>query len=200
MNKWIISLFAVIFVSVCSATPSSPEPHPEKYTFQVIEITVPEGSFNGAEINIDKIIQHPDVEIIEYPIVLAARGDSVTNDQTRAVSFPVGYEMVDGKEVIKEKAYKLGTSVSISFYVIRKNKVSYNLDISHHEQVGFDEHKDKKGRVIKVPHLIGMADDVGVAQKHNSWAMVGGFSSQTTDGKRVGHMICTRTIPPKIKQ
>ena len=97
MKKWITSLFAVTLICGCSTTPSSPKPHPEKYTFQVIGIEIPDMTLQSFKIDVEKMIQHPDTEISEYPIVLVALGGSVTNDQSKAVSLTEDYDIVDGK-------------------------------------------------------------------------------------------------------
>ena len=55
MKKWIISLFVVTLISGCSTIPSSPKPHPEKYTFQVIRIEIPTEEATKYGI-IDKVI------------------------------------------------------------------------------------------------------------------------------------------------
>ncbi len=198
MNKWIISLFAITFISGCLATPSLPKPHPEKYTFQIITVMVQEGMIQGSEMDVEEIINHPDVEICEYPVVLAARGESVTNDQTKVVSLAIDDE-VDDKTIGNEKTHKIGTSVAIAFYGIRDNKISYNLNIYHKEQAGFAEYKDENGDIKKKPFLVGIEDDVGVSQEPDSWAMVGGFPGQKVDGKKTFYMICTRAIPPSNK-
>ncbi len=38
MNNVIIGLFTIAFISGCSTIPSTPEPHPEKYAVQIIEM------------------------------------------------------------------------------------------------------------------------------------------------------------------
>ena len=131
MKKWITSLFIITLISGCSTVPSIPKSHPEKYTFQVIGIEIPNEiasdyiqvtkGKNGEEITSssepypEALDNHPKAKITEYPIVIAGIGESVVNDQTKSVSLPEDFTVVDGKAVAKEKNQKLGYMVSIRF-------------------------------------------------------------------------------------
>jgi hypothetical protein len=199
MKKWITSLFAVTLISGCSTIPSTPKPHPEKYTFQVIGIEVPEGTLESSKMDIEKIIQHPDAEISEYPIVLAGLGESVTNDQTKCVLMPEDYDIVDGELVAKEKIVMLGYSTSVTVDKIENGAVSYHLNASYNELVGFDEYKTEGG-VAKMPFFNKRAVDTDLTQKPNSWTMMGGLIDKRSDGKKVNRIICVRAISPNVIQ
>lgn len=200
MKKWITSLFAITLISGCSTTPSSPKPHPEKYTFQVIGIEVPEGTVESSKMDVEKILQHPDAEISEYPIVLAGLGESVTNDQTKSVSMPEDYDIVDGKAVVKEKIIKLGYSVGVAVDKIENGTISYHLNASYLELTGFHEYKTEDDISVKMPRFKRRAIDTDLTQKPNSWTMFGGLVDNKSDGGKVNRIVCVRAIPPNAIQ
>jgi hypothetical protein len=206
-------------ISGCSTTPSSPNPHPEKYTFQVIEIEIPEDlpeyhnkddQMMGHEFSkgsniptsliipnrdLETILQHPEAKITEYPVVAAGLGESVMNDQTKSVSMPEDYDIVDGKAVAKEKICKLGFSVSVTVDKIENGAVSYHLNASHQELVGFDEYKTEGG-LVKMPFFNKRAVDTDLTQISNSWICFGGLVDERSDGTKINQMIAVRIIPP----
>ena len=197
MKKWITSLLAIILISGCSTIPSTPKPQPEKYTFQVIGIEVPEGTLQSLKMDVGKIIQHPDANISEYPTVMAGLGESITNDQTKSVLMPEDYDIVDGKAVAKEKIIKLGYFASVTVDKIERGAISYHLNASYKELAGFDEYKTENGLSVKMPFFNKRAVDTDLTQKPNSWTMMGGLIDQRSDGKKMNRIICVRIIPPK---
>ena len=197
MKNWIPSLFAAALISGCSTIPSTPKPHPEKYTFQVIGIEVPEGTLQSSKMDVEKIIQHPDADINVYPTVIAGLGESVTNDRTKSVSFPEDYDIVDGKAVVKEKLIKLGYSVAVTVDKIENGAISYHLNTRYLELAGFNEYPMEKGPNVKMPFLKKRAVNTDLTQKPNSWTVMGGLINQRSDGKKMNQIICVRIIPPK---
>ena len=149
MKKWIISLFVVTLITGCSTIPSSPKPHPEKYTFQVIRIEIPTEVAkkyvsltevkDGVETtqiytsDPEALINHPSANIVEYPIVLAGLGESVTNDQTKATLFPEDYTIVDGQAIPKEKIIGIGLFTSVTVEKIENETICFHINASDRE-------------------------------------------------------------------
>ena len=194
MKKWISSLFVVALISGCSTPPSTPTPHMEKYTFQVIHIEIPEATFQTPLPDVEELIQYPNAKISEYPIVLAGLGESVTNDQTKSVLMPEDYDIVDGELIAKEKIVKLGYSTSITVDKIENGVVSYHLNASYQELKGFDEHKTEGG-IAKMPFFNRRAVNTNLTQQPNSWVSMGGLVDET-NGEKISLFIGIRIIPP----
>jgi hypothetical protein len=224
MKIIIFGLLMAFILSGCSTIPSTPKPHPEKYTFQVITIEIPgdlpeyhnkadkmmglefsKGSSLPTSLTIpsrdlEKLIQHPEAEITEYPIVLAGLGESVTNDQTKSVLMPENYDIVDGKAVVKEKIIKLGYSVAVTVDKIENEEISYHLNSNFKELKGFDEYKTENGLVVKMPYFKMRAMDSDLTHEPNSWTMLGGLIDQRSDGKKINQLFCVRAISPNAVQ
>lgn len=194
MKKMIISVVTIVILTGCSTAPpkpSTPNPDPQKYTFQVIGIEIPNEAFIICNNDIDKITTHPDAKISEYPIVVAGVGESVTNDQTR----PAPSE-IDGKPVDKDIIVKLGYSVSIQNPTVEGGALSYHL-ISHYEElVGFEEYTTQDGASVMMPFTTKRELNTQISQKLNTWITLGGLIKDNSDGKKTNLMLCVRTIPP----
>ena len=145
---------------------------------------------------IEELIKRPNIEIAEFPIVYAGLGESVTNDQTKSVSLPEDYDIVDGKAVAKEKICKLGYSTSVTIDKIENGAISYHLNASHQELVGFDEYKTENGISVKMPFFERRSVDTNLTQKPNSWLVMGGLVDEKLDGKKMNQIIFVRIIPP----
>jgi len=145
---------------------------------------------------IEELIKSPNIEIAEFPVVYAGLGESVTNDQTKSVSLPEDYDIVDGKAVVKEKICKLGYSTSVTINKMENGAISYHLNASHQELVGFDEYKTENGISVKMPFFEKRAVDTDLTQQPNSWIGMGGLVDEKPDGKKTNQLICVRIIPP----
>ncbi len=144
----------------------------------------------------EELIKRPNIEIAEFPVVYAGLGESVTNDQTRSVSLPEDYDIVDGKVIAKEKIIKLGYSVAVTVNKIENGSINYHLNASHKELAGFDEYKTENGLVVKMPYFKGRSIDTDLTHEPNSWLVMGGLIDEKSDGKKINKMICVRIIPP----
>lgn len=196
MKNWIVSLFVAVFISGCSTTPETLNPHPEKYTFQVISIEIPEAISLEISSDVESLIQHPAAEIIKYPVVVAGMGESVTNDQTRSVLLAEDYNVVDGKAVAKEKIQKLGYLVSIQVNEIKNGAVNYHLDAQFKEVVGYDEYNLGGDIAVKMPYMESRGINTDLQQNSNSWVMLGGLVDERSDGTRMSYTMGVRIIPP----
>ena len=155
---------------------------------------------NLTDSQIEGILKSPDVEVHKFPVVYADLGESVTNDQTKSVSLPEDYEVVDGKAVAKEKICKLGDFTSVRVDKIENGAISYHLTVSHRELVGFDEYKIEHGLEVKMPFFEARSIDTSLTQQPNSWSVIGGFVHQKSDGEKMHQMICVRVIPPNAEK
>ena len=84
----IIGLVTTAILTGCSTIPqklSTPNPDPEKYTFQVIGIEIPNDALHDCKNSIELISEHPSAIITEYPIVVVNEGESASNDQTKPI-------------------------------------------------------------------------------------------------------------------
>lgn len=196
MKKWILSLIVVTLISGCSTTPDTPKPHPEKYTFQVISLEIPETTGLTTSPTIEELMHHPDATIIDYPIVIAGLGESVTNDQTKSVLLAEDFSVIDGKAVAEENTHKLGHLVSVAVNEIKNDAVSYHLNAQYNEVVGYDDYDLGGGLAVKMPRLERRSVDTELKQKPNSWVMLGGLVDERSDGKKMRFMMGVKIIPP----
>ena len=212
MKTWITSLFAVTLICGCSTTPSSPKPHPEKYTFQVIHIKIPTEAAkkyvpltevkDGVETtqiytsDPEALINHPRADIVEYPIVLAGLGESVTNDQTTATLFPEDYTIVDGQAIPKEKIIGIGLFTSITVEKIENEAISFHIHASDNEFKEWEEYPVGDGLIVKMPFFNRRAIDTRLMLKTNEWVTLGGLVDERSDGKKMSSFMGIRIIPP----
>ena len=200
MKKWIISICVLALISGCSTTLTNPKPHPDKYTFQIIGVEIPSTESIAALSEVEEVINHPEATIIEYPIVIAGVGESVTNDQTKSVLFPEDYSIVDGKAVAKEKTEQMGYMVSIRFNEIKDGIISYHLNTYFKEFFGYDAYEAEKGISVEMPYFDSRSIDTDLSQKINTWTLLGGLYEENSDGNMVNQMFAVRIIPPSNKQ
>jgi hypothetical protein len=212
MKMWILSIFAVVLISGCSTTPSSPKPHPEKYTFQVIHIEIPteeatkyvqltEGKDGEKTTQIyisdaEALINHPRADIVEYPIVLAGLGESVTNDQTKATLFPEDYTIVDGQAIPKEKIIGIGLFTSVTVEKIENEAIRFHINASDRKFKEWQEYPAGDGLIIKMPFFNMRAIDTHLMLKTNEWVTLGGLVDERSDGKKMSLFMGIRIIPP----
>jgi nitrous oxidase accessory protein NosD len=181
--------------------PSTPIPPSGKYAFQIIKVEAPAEIVQSPRADVEKIIQHPDVKICEYPTLIAGFGESMTNDQTKAVSMDVDWGLVDGKAVTKEKTFKLGDSISVTVNGIENGTISYHLNVHHLELAGFFECKIENGFLVKTqPRFKKETIDTDLTQKLNSWLMISGIIEQRSDGKKINQTTWIRVISPDAIQ
>jgi len=175
--------------------PSSPKPPLGKYAFQIMKIAAPAEIVQSPRVDVEKIIQHPDVKISEYPALVASLGESITNGQTEAISMDIDWGVVDGKPVTKEKIFRLGDSISITANKIENGVISYHLNMHHLELAGYFEHKTTNGFLEKTqPRFKKEAIDTDLTQKLDSWLMISGIIEQRLNGEKINQLTCIRVI------
>ena len=213
MKKIFMSMIVVAFISGCSTTPSSPKPHKTKYTFQCLNLTLPDAVFQKltfktapnfhqnvitlSQPQIEEVLKNPTVKISEFPVVYAALGETVTNDQTKAVSMAVDAKVVDGKIVYTEEPQKIGKAVVISLNKLEGDLLTYQLKLSDKQFVGFDKYKVSDELVAKMPYFEGQSVDTEITQKANTWLTMWGITHESSTGEKTQELICIRVIPPE---
>ena len=149
-------------------------------------------------LQIEEILKNPDAEILEFPIVYAGIGESVTNDQTKVISMAIDAEVIDGKVIYTKEPYKFGKEVSITVnkVEVEGNTVTYQLNMMSQKFIGFDEYKTKEGLIIKMPYFEGRGTHTEITQEPCVWIVMGGLMHQRDDGPKMNEIFCIRIIPP----
>jgi hypothetical protein len=141
-------------------------------------------------------MNHPKAIITEYPIVVAMVGESVTNDQTKAASFPEDYDIVDGKVVAIEKIIKLGYIVGVTVDKVENGAVSYHLYASHKELARFETFTTENDLEVKMPYFNVRAVDTHIIQQPKSLFTISGLVGEGSNGEKLSLMFCVKIIPP----
>ena len=212
MRKLILSLFAIVLITGCSTVPSEPKPHESKFAVQVIEITLSEPApqiFPLEEVL--ALIDENKDDILEYPIVYAAVGETAKVDETETVSIPEQFEIVEGKAVGIEQTHKLGLSVEATFLermilqsqdesigdvlveYTGNDSVLLKLHTFRKELVGYDTQKLTDEIEVKIPHFSKLEANTRLINKTGLWAVIGGNTDSKTG---LSKFICVRVIPP----
>jgi hypothetical protein len=192
--KILIMSFAVSLISGCAIAPSTPKPHETKYAVQVLEVnsTTP---FNQKLMNdpneVEEILNNPNTRIYEYPILYAQTGEAVVEDQTKTVSMPEDYDVIDGKAVPKEKEVKLGRMVEVSVSSVQEDNITYKIDIHNQKLVGYDTIKAAEGIEVEMPCFKSRNLSSEITQPFGVWQCLGGL--QGTQGN---FFFCVRALPP----
>lgn len=210
MRNIIISLIVVSLVYGCSTTPSSPKPDKAKFTFQCLYLTVPSGSIKEpfsfsnppmlfrTQAQLEDILTAPNTEVMEFPIVIAGIGESVTNDQTKALSLPEDYDIINGEAVAKNKTCNIGESFSVTLIKVESGAVTCKINPVTTMLKGFDEYVVSDGVTVKMPMWKKMKIDSEITLEPNLWTLLGGLIDQRSDGTSVNNLFCIRVLPPKV--
>jgi len=99
-NLALLAILTVLLLATGCATtqqgPSTPEPQPDQYALQVLRIEIPIQDLSIQSLttrqDIDAMLQNPESDITEFPIVYAGIGETAINDQTETISAPKSYE------------------------------------------------------------------------------------------------------------
>ncbi|VGO20587.1 hypothetical protein [Pontiella sulfatireligans] len=145
---------------------------------------------------IEDLIKRSDIELIEFPVVYAGIGESVTNDQTKTEAMAVDANVVEGNVVCRKEPYKFGKSVSITVNQVKDNVVNYKVDMMNRKFKAFDEYKTKDGLVIKMPFFESRGLNTEISQPPYVWTAMGGLIDQRNDGQKTHEIIIIRIIPP----
>ena len=145
---------------------------------------------------IEELIKKPDVEIIEFPIVYAGIGESVTNDQTKTVEMTVDADVVNGQVVYTKEPHRLGKEMSITVNKIEDTNITYHISLRSQKFVGFDEYKTTGGLVVKMPYFKSRGTHTEITQEPGVWIGMGGLIDQRDGGAKMNELLYIRIIPP----
>ena len=204
------SLAALLFVAGCStAIPSTPDPHPEKYTLQILQIETPTvdaettSTFTPAPpVDVDALLKNPKTSITEFPIVYAAVGETATNDQTKPYLLPDTYEIhdKDGQLLLTsgDEIARIGRSVEFTVFEIKDGLVSYQMKVDDHTVNGshhYDLADKKSGKTVAVslPSFNTKKIDTKMKQYPGNWISMGGL---TTTSNTTSYF-AVRILPPQ---
>jgi hypothetical protein len=171
--------------------PSTPQPPSGKYAFQIIKIEAPEKIIPNNEIDIEAIIQYPEVTIFEYPTLIAGLGESITNDQTKSISMTTDGYGIEGKPI------KLGSLTSVSVKETSETTVSYHILVSLKLLVGFTGSKTENGFTVKTNPIFKVRSiDTDQTQRFNSWRVLSELVQQKPNEEPIKELICIQVISP----
>lgn len=191
----------------CASKPATPKPHPEKYTFQVIALSIPASELPEAspldivqmvQADLEEFILNSKASLREFPPVIAGLGESVTNDQTKAVSLPVDYALVDGVAVATEEVQHLGTLTAVTVKNVQSGQVDIKLLASHHKLVGHDTYQIADGVTVEMPFMESREVNTQITLSPGAWMMLGGLASEESASEKEYSFICIRVIPPSV--
>lgn len=160
----------------------------------------PASSLPLAHTQIEELLKRPDITIVEFPVVYAAAGESVTNDQTKTVEMAVDANIINGKVVYKKEPCKLGKSVSILFKREDAAGISYQIDAMNKKLTGFDDYKTKEGLEVRMPYFASSRVNTKIIQSPNSWVSLGGLIHHQDTGTKMHKMILIQVLAPTRNQ
>jgi len=214
MKKWITGCFIAALISGCSTAPTARKPHPEKFTFQVVGVQIPDSALQKHEIDFgdnsnkiyyelensqiplisniefEKLIQYPTAKLIEFPIVVATSGERVINDQQEQASFPFDYQIVEGKLVPEEEEIGLGLLTAVTVGDVKDGVISFDIIAEDRKFKKWENHPTEAGNA-KMPYFSMRSIDTKLTQKFNSWLIMSGLSNEGID-----YMLAIRVLPP----
>jgi len=184
---FIASFLAISASSAYSVVPTEPKPCDDKLAVQVIKVEIPKkiDPASGFVPTPDELLYDGSNTLTQYPILYAAAGSAVTNDQTTSVSFPEDYEVVDGKTIPKEKVCKLGLSIVVEISKIENDVANLHLHFSKKNHTGYDESTAQDGTQIKMPIFETREMDTNVSLALGHWIVLGGLSDGSSEGREV---------------
>lgn len=161
MKKWIIAALTILTVAGCSTNPTDLKPVKDKYTFQALSISLPltESRMLHAQPpsqeEIEALLKNPNAEIIEFPVVCAGIGETVTNAQTEVYMANVDADVIDGQLThIEKEAIDLGnTSIFSVHEILEDGSVSCSYTVIHTRLSGTDTYKFAEGIEVEFPHF-----------------------------------------------
>ena len=194
MNRIAMCLLFASVIMGCATTPSPPAPHPSKYAFQCFFVSVPEEVLKNLNVRFDKrnlghdptmdamprptqtqideIIKHREVEIVELPIVYAGMGEAVANDQTITSEMAVDADVVDGEVVYRTESCKIGNMVSVDVKSLERGYVSYQIHAMTKRLAGYDHRKTLDGMEVRMPYFDRRELNTTMSQKGMSKQMI----------------------------
>lgn len=204
MKKWIMAGLAALTVAGCSTHPTNLKPVKDKYTFQALSISLPltdSRMLNAQPPSLEEIealFKNPNAEIIEFPVVYAGVGETVTNAQTEVYEANVDYEIIDDELIYHKDEIDIGKKSIFSVYeILGDGSVNCAFDILHRQLIGTESFQPEEGIEVEIPHLGGHGLESKLTLPPDTWHRMGGPIKEREDGTKMHEIIYFRVLPPK---
>jgi hypothetical protein len=173
-----------------------PMSFPQPYTQEEIEaLSI---SMRPSQEEIEALLKKPNAEIIEFPIVYAGIGETVTNAQTEVFQSVLDASVVEGKVVYETEPINVGTSTSLTINkVLESGAINCDLEIYHCRLTGVDHYTLEEKFDVEIPYFEIRSVNTEITLNPNSWLTMGGLISQHDDGTKTQSLIYVRVLPPK---
>jgi hypothetical protein len=202
--------------SATETTLTTPEPAVGQYTLQSFYIPIPVTDFHEwssafpkavlytqtnpgpSQEAIEALFEYPNAEIIEFPLVRAGIGESVTIDQTTVYEGPVDADIIDGKVVYATEPIDLGKRISLTIKTVNEDKsVICEIHPLERKLIGMDRDDIGEGLTIEMPKYKTYSVDTKLTILPNTWSMSYGPITEREDGTRMHVLFLFRLLPPR---
>lgn len=229
MKKWIIATLAVLVVTGCSTTVKTPKPVEGEYTFQAFYVSVPVSDFDQWASNykttppissftyfneqaipvglspffqdaVESLFENPNAEIVEFPVVRAGVGESITIDQTTTVYQGVDADIIDGEVVYKKEPIDLGKRLSLTIVAVNEDKtVMCQIHPMYRKLIGKNSFPVEGDLVVEMPKYRTISvDTFSKSLILDAWVMLRIYDPyERNDGTQVHGLLFGRLLPPK---
>lgn len=210
MKKIILGLISTTLISGCSTLPSSPTPHVQKHTVQILELDIPvpdsltfiwtvvgnQISVSSINQEVEEAIQDPDTKIHEYPLLYAEMGVPLTLDQTTTASFVDDFTVMNGKASTVKKPHQIGTFIELTLTDATNGVVSCEINLRTKKLKGY-EPNHVAGAKVKIPFFTEKQIKTKMLVSLDSWTSLGAIEG-TLDGKKgkFRKQFAIKIIPP----
>ena len=89
---------------------------------------------------VENLLKKTEIKIIEFPIIYAGVGESVTNDQTKTVSFVRGITIGKNTDSVSSPV-ELGKKASVTVSKIEGANITYCINLMNQTFEGFNEYQ-----------------------------------------------------------
>lgn len=160
--------------------------------------TVTSNSQPSSQEEIEALLKKPNAEIIEFPIVYAGIGETVTNAQTEVFQSVLDARVVEGKVVYETEPINVGTSASLTINkVLESGAINCDLEIYHCRLTGVEHYTLEEEFDIEMPYFEIRSVNTEITLNPNSWLTMGGQISQRDDGTKMHMLFLVRLLPPR---
>ena len=207
-------LTALLVITGCSTTdPCTPKQHPEKYAFQALWIEIPAEQVNQSQPHqfshdeIEALLKNPKAVLTEFPVVYAAVGETVVNDQTKKIPAHETYEVKADTNGVIEVVYidgtvRVGRSAEITIQKVENSHATCVLNLYANSLSGTQEFavapatETRKSVTASLPLFKRKSMKTTMDIPLETWRSAGSIM-QTNNGLPVLNLWTSRLIPPK---
>ncbi|MDA3832047.1 MAG: hypothetical protein PF495_01490 [Spirochaetales bacterium] len=151
--------------------------------------------------DIEALLKNPNATIIEFPLVRAGAGETVTNAQTEVYEANVDADIVNGEVIYEKEKIDLGDISTFTVHkILEDGSVSCAFNVAHTRLVGTETYKTDEGIEVKLPYFDSRSVDTQVTLPPNTWFPMGGMIDEVNDGTKITkthESFYVRVLPPK---